>query len=123
MQNQPLKDFPLSGEVMKGIEELGFTDLFPIQAQAITPLLQGKDVIGQAQTGTGKTAAFGVPMVERLNPADKRVQGLVLVPTRELAVQVAEHIHLFAKYAKLKVLPVYEGEPIGRQIRALQSGV
>ena len=122
MEMQSFKDLPLSMEVLKSIEELGFESLFPIQAQAIAPLLEGKDVIGQAQTGTGKTAAFGVPMVERLNPADKRVQGLVLVPTRELAVQVAEHIHLFAKYAKLKVLPVYGGEPIGRQIRELQNG-
>src|SRR4030042_877923 len=123
LKMQSFKDLPLSMEVLKSIEELGFEDLFPIQAQAIMPLLEGKDVIGQAQTGTGKTAAFGVPMVERLNPEIQRVQGLVLVPTRELAVQVAEHISLFAKYAKLKVLPVYGGEPIGRQIRALQSGV
>ena len=123
MEIQSFKDLPLSGEVLRSIEELGFENLFPIQAQAITPLLEGKDVIGQAQTGTGKTAAFGVPMVERLNPQIQRVQGLVLVPTRELAVQVAENIGLFAKYAKLKVLAVYGGEPIGRQIRALQSGV
>src|SRR3990170_5007574 len=88
MEMQSFKDLPLIMEVLKSIEELGFESLFPIQAQAIAPLLEGKDVIGQAQTGTGKTAAFGVPMVERLNPADKRVQGLVLVPTRELAVQV-----------------------------------
>jgi len=120
---QSFKDLPLSMEVLRSIEELGFEGLFPIQAQAIMPLLEGRDVIGQAQTGTGKTAAFGVPMVERLNPEIQTVQGLVLVPTRELAVQVAEHIGLFAKYAKLKVLPVYGGEPIGRQIRALQSGV
>jgi ATP-dependent RNA helicase DeaD len=86
-------------------------------------LLEGKDVIGQARTGTGKTAAFGVPMVERLNPEIRKVQGLVLVPTRELAVQVADNIKLFAKYAKLKVLPVYGGEPIHRQIRALASGI
>ena len=123
MEMQSFKDLPLSMGVLKGIEELGFENLFPIQAQAIMPLLEGKDVIGQAQTGTGKTAAFGVPMVERLNPEIQKVQGLVLVPTRELAVQVAEHMSLFAKYAKLKVLPVYGGEPIGRQIRALQSGV
>ncbi len=109
-------------EVLKSIEELGFESLFPIQAQAIIPLLEGKDVIGQAQTGTGKTAAFGVPMVERLNPDIRKVQGLVLVPTRELAVQVAENIGLFAKYARLRVLPVYGGEPIERQIRALASG-
>jgi ATP-dependent RNA helicase DeaD len=123
MQVQYFRDLPLSVQVMKGIEELGFSNLFPIQAQAIIPLLEGKDVIGQAQTGTGKTAAFGVPMIERLNPEVKSVQGLVLEPTRELAVQVAEHISWFSKYARLRVLPVYGGEPIGRQIRALEGGV
>jgi len=123
MQTQYFRDLPLSVQVMKGIEELGFDDLFPIQAQAIIPLLEGKDVIGQAQTGTGKTAAFGIPMIERLNPEIKNVQGLVLVPTRELAVQVAEHIGRLGKYAGLKALPVYGGEPIERQIRALRDGV
>jgi len=123
MEIQNFRDLPLSAEVLKGIEELGFHNLFPIQAQAITPLLEGRDVIGQAQTGTGKTAAFGVPMVERLNPEVRRVQGLVLVPTRELAVQVADHISRFGKYARLRVLPVYGGEPIGRQIQALEQGV
>jgi ATP-dependent RNA helicase DeaD len=123
LEMQSFKDFPLSMEVLKGIEDLGFDNLFPIQAQAIMPLLEGKDVIGQAQTGTGKTAAFGVPMVERIDPTIQKVQGLVLVPTRELAVQVAEHISLFAKYAKLRVLPVYGGASIGNQIRALESGV
>src|SRR3989337_891973 len=123
MQIQSFKDLPLSGEVLKSIEELGFDSLFPIQAQAIIPLLEGKDVIGQAQTGTGKTAAFGVPMVQRLNPEVRQVQGLVLVPTRELAVQVAEHIRLLAKYAKLKVLPVYGGGSIQRQIPALAGGI
>ncbi len=123
MEMQSFKDLPLSTEVLKGIEELGFDNLFPIQAQAITPLLEGKDVIGQAQTGTGKTAAFGVPMVERVDPTIHKVQGLVLVPTRELAVQDAENISLFAKYAKLRVLPVYGGASIGNQIRALESGV
>jgi len=117
------KDLPLSREVLRSIEELGFESLFPIQAQAIMPLLEGKDVIGQAQTGTGKTAAFGVPMVERLNPEVRKVQSLVLVPTRELAVQVADNIRLFAKYARLRVLPVYGGTPIGRQIRELSNGV
>ncbi len=123
MEIEAFEDLPLSWEVLRGIEEIGFESLFPIQAQAIIPLLEGKDVIGQAQTGTGKTAAFGVPMVERLNPENRKVQGLVLVPTRELAVQVAENMRLFAKYAKLKVLPVYGGEPIQRQIRALANGV
>ena len=123
METQSFRDLPLSVEVLKGIEELGYEELFPIQAQAIRPLLDGKDVIGQAQTGTGKTAAFGVPMVERLDPQVKRVQGLVLVPTRELAVQVAENIHLFAKYARIRVLPVYGGASIERQTRELLGGV
>jgi ATP-dependent RNA helicase DeaD len=123
MKIENFEDLPLTSEVMKGIEELGFTELFPIQAQAIMPLLDGKDVIGQAQTGTGKTAAFGIPMVERVDPNNKRVQGLVLAPTRELAIQVARRISRFSKYTKLKVLPVYGGESINKQIRALQRGV
>ena len=123
MKIETFKDLPLSREVLRSMKELGFEKLFPIQAQAIIPLLEGEDVIGQAQTGTGKTAAFGVPMVERLSSENKRVQGLVLVPTRELAVQVAENIRLFAKYTKLKVLAIYGGEPIHRQIRALENGV
>ncbi len=123
MQVQYFKDLPLSPEVMKGIEELGFRDLFPIQAQAIIPLLEGRDVIGQAQTGTGKTAAFGIPMVERLNPKDNSVQGLVLEPTRELAIQVADHISRLSKYVAFKVLPIYGGEPIQKQTYALKSCV
>ena len=123
MEIQAFGDLPLSREVLRGIEELRFESLFPIQAQAIIPLLEGRDIIGQAQTGTGKTAAFGVPMVQRLNPKNRKVQGLILVPTRELAVQVATNMKLFAKYTKLRVLPVYGGEPIYRQIKALAHGV
>jgi len=108
---------------MKGIEELGFRNLFPIQSQAIIPLLEGRDVIGQAQTGTGKTAAFGIPMIERLNPRINTVQGLVLEPTRELAVQVAEHISRLSKYTTFKILPIYGGVPIQKQISALKNGV
>jgi len=123
MQIQYFKDLPLSQEVMKGIEELGFDDLFPIQSQAIMPLLKGKDVIGQAQTGTGKTAAFGIPMVECLNPRLDSVQGLILEPTRELTIQVAEHVGRFGKYAAFKVLPIYGGASIQKQISALERGV
>jgi ATP-dependent RNA helicase DeaD len=123
MQVEYFKDLPISSQVLKSIEELGFSNLFPIQAQAITPLLEGRDVIGQAQTGTGKTAAFGIPMIERVNSGINNVQGLVLVPTRELAVQVAQHIGQLAKYARLRVLPVYGGESIEKQVRALRSGV
>ncbi len=123
MQIQSFKDLPLNSEVQRSIEELGFESLFPIQAQAIIPLLEGKDVIGQAQTGTGKTAAFGIPMVQRLNREIRGVQGLILVPTRELAVQVAEQMALFAKYARIKVLAVYGGESINKQVHALSNGI
>ncbi len=109
-------------EVSKSIQELGFTTLFPIQAQAILPLLEGKDIIGQAQTGTGKTAAFGVPMVERLDPQVRKVQGLILAPTRELAMQVAQNMQQFAKYKRLRVLPVYGGASIERQVQELNRG-
>jgi ATP-dependent RNA helicase DeaD len=123
MQVQSFKDLQLSPEVLKSINELGFDTLFPIQAQAITPLLEGKDVIGQAQTGTGKTAAFGVPMVQKLSREVRGVQGLVLAPTRELANQDADNIAKFGKHTKAKVLPVYGGESINKQIHALASGV
>ncbi len=123
MQVQHFEDLPLGLEVIRAIEELEFRNLFPIQAEAIVPLLEGKDVIGQAKTGTGKTAAFGIPMVERLNPKINEVQGLVLAPTRELAIQVAEHIDRLSKYSALKVLPIYGGVPIQRQIHALENGV
>ena len=123
MQAQSFKDLPLSREVLRSIEELGFDTLFPIQAQAINPLLEGKDVIGQAQTGTGKTAAFGVPMVQKLNPQVKGVQGLILVPTRELAVQVAENLAKFGKYGRVRVLAVYGGESINKQIHALSGNI
>jgi ATP-dependent RNA helicase DeaD len=123
MQCQSFKDLPLNSEVQKSINELGFENLFPIQAQAIIPLLEGKDVIGQAQTGTGKTAAFGIPMVQCLNREVRGVQGLILVPTRELAVQVAENMAKFGKYTRMKVLAVYGGESINKQIHSLASGV
>jgi ATP-dependent RNA helicase DeaD len=120
---QRFEDLPLSPEILRGIRELEFEELFPIQAQAIIPLLQGKDVIGQAQTGTGKTAAFGIPMLERMRRHDKHVQGLVLVPTRELALQVADNINRFGKYTPFRTIPIYGGESIQKQIFALQRGV
>lgn len=123
MQIECFNDLPLSKEVLKGIDRLGFSSPSPIQAQTITPLLEGRDVIGQAQTGTGKTAAFGIPMVERIDPEDRRVQGLVLAPTRELAVQTADHIRRISRYTKLRVLPIYGGESINKQINELKKGV
>jgi len=86
-------------------------------------MLEGKDVIGQAKTGTGKTAAFGIPIIERLDPNVRKVQGLILDPTRELAIQVAEHISRLGKYASFETLPVYGGESIRPQIAALKRGV
>ena len=123
MSVQSFKDLPLSQEVLRSLKELGVDALFPIQAQAIMPLLQGKDVIGQAQTGTGKTAAFGVPMVQNLDRNIRGVQGLIMVPTRELANQVADNIAKFGKYSKIKVLAVYGGESINKQVHALANGV
>jgi ATP-dependent RNA helicase DeaD len=122
LEVQSFKDLPLSPQVQRSIKELGFETLFPIQAQAITLLLQGKDVIGQAQTGTGKTAAFGLPMVERLDPQLKKVQGLILVPARELAMQVTQNMIQFSKYTKLRVSAVYGGASMERQMRELQNG-
>ena len=123
MQVQNFSEFPLSDDVLRGIKALGFEKPSPIQAQSIMPLLQGRDVIGQAQTGTGKTAAFGIPMVESVDPDDRRVQGLVLAPTRELAVQISEHISRISRYTGIRVLPVYGGEKINRQIEQLRRGV
>lgn len=123
MQVQYFNDLPLSKDVLKGIKALGFEKPSPIQAQSILPLLDGRDVIGQAQTGTGKTAAFAIPMVESIDLSDKRVQGLVLAPTRELAIQIAEHISRISRYTGIRVCPIYGGEKINRQIRQLKSGV
>ncbi len=119
---QKFEDLPLSPEILRGIKDLEYEELFPIQAQAIIPLLNGKNVIGQAQTGTGKTAAFGIPMLERLRRDDRQVQGLVLVPTRELALQVAGNINQYGRYTPFRALPIYGGESIQRQIFELQRG-
>jgi len=123
MQVQDFNDLPLSKDVLRGIKALGFEKPSPIQAQSIMPLLEGRDVIGQAQTGTGKTAAFGIPMVENIDLSDKRVQGLVLAPTRELAVQIADHISRISRYTGVRVCPIYGGEKINRQINQLRRGV
>jgi ATP-dependent RNA helicase DeaD len=123
MQVQKFNDLPLSNDVLRGIKALGFESPSPIQAQSIMPLLEGRDVIGQAQTGTGKTAAFGIPMVESIDLSDRRVQGLVLAPTRELAIQIAEHISRISRYTGVRVCPIYGGEKINRQMRQLKSGV
>ena len=117
-------DFDLSQETRRAIEDMGYDAPTPIQALAIAPLLEGKDVIGQAQTGTGKTAAFGIPIIEKIDAADRATQALVVCPTRELAVQTAGELIKLAKYRPgLNVLAVYGGQPIERQLRPLKMGV
>jgi ATP-dependent RNA helicase DeaD len=123
MQVKKFNDLPLSNEVLRGINALGFEEPSQIQAQSIMPLLEGKDVIGQARTGTGKTAAFAIPMVESIDLNDKQVQGLVLAPTRELAIQIAKHISRISKYMRVQVYPIYGGQKISRQIKQLRKGV
>ncbi|MGE5379217.1 MAG: DEAD/DEAH box helicase [Candidatus Aminicenantes bacterium] len=103
---------------------MGYEEATPIQSEAIPALLEGKDIIGQAQTGTGKTAAFGIPAIEMLDPSDKSLQVVILCPTRELAIQVSEEMNKLAKYKKnFSFIPVYGGQPIDRQLKALKKGV
>ncbi len=113
----------LGEATLKALNELGYEEPTPIQEKTIRLILEGADVIAQAQTGTGKTAAFALPIIENLNPNVRLPQALVLTPTRELAVQVAEAFHSYSKYYRVSVLPVYGGQPIERQLRALDRGV
>ena len=114
----------IHSDILRAVAEMGFEDMTPIQEQAIPVLLEGKDIIGQAQTGTGKTAAFAIPMIQRINSQVRKPQGIILCPTRELAMQAAEEIRKLTKYMHgIKVLPVYGGQDINRQIKALSQGV
>ena len=113
----------LSEPVRRSVYETGYREPTPIQAAATPILLNGGDCVGQAQTGTGKTAAFGLPIVERVDPARREVQAIVLLPTRELCRQVAAELTKLAKYRGLEVLAVYGGEGMERQLRALANGV
>ena len=114
----------LKSSILKALDEVGYETPSPIQAQTIPLLLEGKDVLGQAQTGTGKTAAFALPLLSNLDLKQKDPQVLVLAPTRELAIQVAEAFQKYAKYLEgFHVLPVYGGQDYRAQIRALQRGV
>ncbi|MDC0171368.1 DEAD/DEAH box helicase [Candidatus Nitrosopelagicus sp.] len=112
-------ELKINEDIMRSINELGFTKPFPIQAQAIPELLQGNDVIGQAHTGTGKTATFGIPMLQNIIHGGG-IQGLVIAPTRELAMQITEEIKKVGKYTKIKVVTVYGGQGIGIQLDALR---
>ena len=124
MENSGFKELHLSKEMQKAITDMGFEEATPIQSQSIPYMLEGKDVIGQAQTGTGKTAAFGIATLERIDPQNRGLQAVILCPTRELAIQVAEELKKLSKYKRgIEILPVYGGQPIDRQIRALRQGV
>jgi len=113
------EELEINEDILRSIKELGFTTPFPIQAQAIPELLQGNDVIGQAHTGTGKTATFGIPMLQNIIHGGG-IQGLVIAPTRELAMQITEEIKKIGKYTKIKVVTVYGGQGIGIQLDALR---
>jgi ATP-dependent RNA helicase DeaD len=111
----------LSPRVLQAVNEMGFEETTPIQQQAIPIALQGRDLIGQAQTGTGKTAAFGIPMVERFDVDKEYIQGIVVTPTRELAIQVAEELYKIGQSKGITALPIYGGQNIERQIKALRK--
>lgn len=115
------KELGLSEPVLQAIARMGFEEATPIQEEAIPPALEGRDIIGQAQTGTGKTAAFGIPLVEKVERKTENVSGLVVAPTRELAVQVAEELNSIGQVKGIRALPVYGGQDINRQIRSLKN--
>ena len=124
MTNLQFSELPLSPEVQRAITEMNFVEASPIQTQAIPFLLQGRDLIGQAQTGTGKTAAFGIPLIEMVDTLNPAVQAIVLCPTRELALQVSEELKKLGRFKQgLRMAAIYGGESIERQIKDLKSGV
>ena len=124
MKKLRFSDLDLTDEIKKAIMDMGFEETTPIQSLAIPYIMDGKDVIGQAQTGTGKTAAFGIPILESVDPDNKKLQAVILCPTRELAIQVAEELRKLSKYMKkIHVLPIYGGQPIERQLKALKKGI
>ena len=124
MEEVKFEDLGLRPEIMRAVKKMGFEEASPIQAKAIPVMMSGRDLIGQAQTGTGKTAAFGIPLLEKMDQKNKKLQAIVLCPTRELAIQVAEEIRHLAYYMHgIKVLPIYGGQEIVKQIRSLKGGV
>src|ERR1700678_1913045 len=123
MTTKLFSELGLSAETLKAIEKLGFEQASPIQAEAIPVLLTGVDVVGQSQTGSGKTAAFAIPAIERVDPSLLATQVIILCPTRELAVQVAEEVAKLALFKRgVRELPIYGGQSYQRQFRGLQQG-
>lgn len=124
MHTVNFEEMGLSPEIIRSISDMGFEEATPIQSQSIELIMSGRDVLGQSQTGTGKTAAFGIPCIERIDEEDKKLQAVILCPTRELALQTSEEFRKLLKYKdSIKVLPIYGGQPIDRQIMALKKGV
>ena len=111
----------LSPATVQAVRDLGYETPTPIQSEVIPALLSDRDVVGQAQTGTGKTAAFALPMIEQIETGTGKPQGLILAPTRELAVQIATAIHQYGRGKDIRVLPVYGGQPYQRQIDRLKK--
>ena len=123
MESVGFEDLQLDDRILRAVADMGFEEASPIQAKSIPVQLEGVDMIGQAQTGTGKTAAFGIPLLQKIDPKNKKLQAVALCPTRELAIQVAEEIRSLAKYMHgIKVLPIYGGQDIVRQIKGLKDG-
>lgn len=124
METTKFTEMELNPQILRAVEEMGFEEMSPIQVKAIPAILNGKDIVGQAQTGTGKTAAFGIPLLQLVDIKDRSLQALVLCPTRELAIQVAEEFRKLALFMHgIKILPVYGGQEISKQIRSLKGGV
>ena len=124
METVRFEDLGLYPEILRAVTEMGFEEATPIQAKSIPVVMTGQDVIGQAQTGTGKTASFGIPLLQKIDPHLKKTQAIVLCPTRELAIQVANEIRNLSKYMHgIKVLPIYGGQDINKQIRSLKGGI
>ena len=113
----------LSPEIQKGVDLVGYRKPFPIQEKAIGPLMAGKSIVGQAKAGSGKTAAFGIPLLHAVNPHDHRVQALVLAPTRELALQITQELKKIGSYTDINVLTIYGGQSMNTQLEALRRGV
>lgn len=123
METIKFEQLEIQQEILKAITDMGFEEATPIQAKSIPVILEGKDIVGQAQTGTGKTASFGIPILQNVNPKSKTLQAIVLCPTRELAIQVADELRKLAKYLHgIKVLPIYGGQDITKQIRSIKAG-
>ena len=123
MENINFSDLNLDSNVLQSIDNMGFEEPSQIQAESIPIILEGYDVIGQAQTGTGKTLAFGAPMLSKITTKSKHISALIVTPTRELAIQVNDELSRIAKFKKVALLPIYGGQPIDRQIRSLKRGV